>query len=168
MKKSLISILTVLALIGCSKSEENASSEIPSELVAHQSTLTGSLVQNENVKSPDDFAKQVINDRPNFKSETKNQGQEIDQFISSDKGEFTVVAFWENSDKDLVCKGLVINVLQPVSPDNLQVLKRLVYRLNDSNSIEQAILNNSSFTKLSNGAGITIKKLPDSIQYEIY
>ncbi|MEG2262940.1 MAG: hypothetical protein RSC68_01040 [Acinetobacter sp.] len=165
----LVSILSLgLSLSACSKPEEDLNSSIPAEMLAHPSSLKGSLIESTNANTPTSFAKEVINERTYFKSEIKSEGNEVDQYIFNDDGGFTLVAFWEKTSNGFDCKGLAINIAQPITPDNLQVLKRLIYRLHESNDIEQAVLKNTNFTALSNGSGLTIKNTEDSIQYEIY
>lgn len=167
------SFFTVLALsIGfgltaCAKSEDAASQDNALSMEAHPSKLVGSLVKSD-INSPEAFAKEVINERENFKAETQTIGQETDQFINNTDGSFTSVVFWEDSDQGMVAKGIAVSIAQPMTPDNAQVLKRMALRLNDSKTVENAIGQHANFTSLSNGAGITIKDLEGRKHYEIY
>lgn len=164
--KSMSVITLLISLIACSQ-PDTTSKEKTLINQGHHSSLVGSLVKSD-IPSPEKFYKEVINDRSTFQSTIQNRDNEIDQMITNTDGSFSSVIFWEKKDNQMEVKGIAINIVQPITPDNLQVLKRLALRLNDSNTIEKAILNNSKYKILSNGAGITIKSFGDRIQYEIY
>jgi len=153
-------------LVACTKSDPNNSADEHS-MEAHPSKLVGSLVKSE-LNSPELFIKEVINERTNFKVDTQTEGHETDQLISNDDGSFNSVVFWEESDQGLIAKGMIVSIAQPMTPDNVQVLKRMALRLNDSSTVENAINQNVKFTALSNGAGITLKDVNGRKQYEIY
>lgn len=167
--KSLFAILVLffnLGLVACTQSDQ-IDSTTEQSMQAHPSKLVGSLVKPE-LNSPEIFFKDVVNERSNFKVETKTQGQEIDQFITNDDGTFNSVVFWKDTGQGILAKGIIVNIAQPMNPDNVQVLKRLALRLNDSEAVENAINQNMNFIALNNGAGISIKEVDGRKQYEIY
>lgn len=167
--KMLLRLIILCFVFGLSACKKNESTDIKvneSSVEAHTTSLVGSLVI-PTVNSPELFAKEVINDRPNFKYEIQTNGNESDLFITNDNG-FSAVIFWVNSNQEWASKGVAISLPIPIQPDNLQVLRRLVLRLNDADTIEKAINNNINFQTLNNGAGITTKHIEDRVQYEIY
>ncbi len=163
---AVIALSLNLGLISCAQPDRIEDDQVHS-IEAHPSKLVGSLVKSE-LNSPELFIKDVINERTNFKVDTQTEGHETDQLISNADGSFNSVVFWEESDQGLIAKGMIVSISQPMTPDNVQVLKRMALRLNDSNTVENAINQNVKFTALSNGAGITIKDVDGRKQYEIY
>lgn len=166
LRLTVLALCITMGLVACNKSD-NVDSASEHSMEAHPSKLVGSLVKTE-LNTPEVFAQAVINERSNFKAETKTEGHETDQIITNDDGSFNSVIFWEDAGQCIVAKGIIVNIAQPMSPENVQVLKRMALRLNDSGTVENAINQNVPFTSLSNGAGITIKEVDGRKQYEIY
>lgn len=159
-----------LALSGCTQNNQQPKVEQEKQLeqiIPHQTSLTGSLVTDfEN--TPDQFFKMAINDRSQFTDKRTEKNGKLEQVISNPDQSLIIVAIWENFNKSWRCLGMTISQSDQITSDTTQVFLRLPYRLNDSSGVRNAIQNNTAYTKLANGAGLTIEQKENRINYLIY
>lgn len=162
--------LTLLVISGCSQNNEQPKTDINTQaeqVVPHKTSLTGSLVK-DSENTPDQFFKMTVNDRHQFKNEQNQVNGHLEQIISNPDQSLIIVAIWENLGEKWRCMGITISTSNQITADTSQVLLRLPFRLIDSSTISNAFRNNTAYTQLNNGAGLTIEQKENRINYLLY
>lgn len=157
-------------MMGCAQNNEQPKAdtkEQAKQIVPHQTSLTGSLVKNSE-NTPDQFMQMLVNERQGFKDERNENGNRLEQIISTNDGSLVVVAIWENINQEWRCLGIAINQSKNIQENATRVFMRLPDRLEDSISVKNAFVKLTPYTRLSNGAGLTINHTTERTQYEIY
>lgn len=170
-RSKLFLCLPLLIVIGCTHNNETPKADTQNsqveQVIPHKTSLTGSLVT-DSENTPDQFFKMTINDRPQFTDKRNQVNGHLEQVISNPDQSFIIVAIWENINEKWRCMGIIISQNKQITPDEIQVLLRIPYRLTDSSTIRNAFHNNITYTRLSNGAGLSIKQDQERTTYEIY
>lgn len=155
---------------GCNQNNEQPKTDIKiqaEKVTPHQTNLNGSLVK-DSENTPDQFFKMTVNDRHQFKDERNQVDGHLEQVISNPDQSLIIVAIWENLGEKWRCMGITISQSNQITADTSQVLLRLPFRLIDSSTISDAFRNNTTYTQLNNGAGLTIDQKENRTEYLLY